>query len=207
MEYLFTGSNLGFGAGHNLAIRRSLETSRYHLVFNPDVRFGSGVLETLYNYMEANPTIGVVMPKVLYPDGSTQYLCKKLPTPFDLILRRFVPGTVKSLFRGWFDRYEFRDKNYNEVMDVPCLSGCFMFLRVSALRETGAFDERYFMYLEDVDLFRRIGMKFRTVYFPAVSICHDYAKGSYRNIRLMLHHSSSALKYFNKWGWRPLVRK
>jgi GT2 family glycosyltransferase len=207
VEYIFNNRNLGFAAGHNLAMRRCLEKSRCHLVFNPDVHFGNGVLEALYGYMERNPTVGVVMPKVTFPDGSIQYLCKNLPTPGDLILRRFAPGKMKGIFRVWFGRYEFRDRNYNDSWDVPFLSGCFLFLRSSVLREMGVFDERYFMYLEDVDLCRRIGEKYRTVYYPAVSICHDYAKGSYRNIRLLYYHSSSALKYFNKWGWFPFVRK
>jgi hypothetical protein len=76
-----------------------------------------------------------------------------------------------------------------------------MMINGAALREVGMFDERYFMYMEDVDLCRRIHRRFRTIYFPEVAIYHRYAKGSYRSFRLMMHHIVSALLYFHKWGW------
>lgn len=87
------------------------------------------------------------------------------------------------------------------MMNVPYLSGCFMFLRVSVLKEVGLFDERYFMYLEDTDLSRRIHKKYKTIYYPFVHIIHEYSKGSYKNIKLLIYHIHSAIKYFNKWGW------
>jgi GT2 family glycosyltransferase len=76
-----------------------------------------------------------------------------------------------------------------------------MFLRASVLRKTGGFDERYFMYLEDVDLSRRIGRVARTVYYPTVCITHAYQKGSYKSSVLLRRHIRSAIRYFNKWGW------
>jgi len=73
-------------------MRKSLKDGvPYHLVLNPDVYFESGVLEKLFDYMEFNSDVGQLMPKVLYPDGEVQYLCKLLPTPMDLIFRRFIP--------------------------------------------------------------------------------------------------------------------
>jgi GT2 family glycosyltransferase len=86
-------------------------------------------------------------------------------------------------------------------MSVPVLSGCFMMMKCGALSEVGLFDERYFMYLEDVDLCRRIAQRFETIYFPEVAIYHHYGKGSYRNPRLMMYHIVSAVRYFQKWGW------
>jgi GT2 family glycosyltransferase len=90
---------------------------------------------------------------------------------------------------------------YDKVMDVPALSGCFMLMRVETVMRVGPFDERFFLYFEDVDLSRRVGHVARTVFVPSVSIVHDYAKGSYRSWRLLWHHSVSAVRYFNKWGW------
>ena len=82
IEYIFNNANLGYGKAHNIAIRRSIEDNvPYHLVLNPDVYFEKGVLEKLYEYMENHPDVGNVMPKVVCPDGSIQYLCKLLPTP------------------------------------------------------------------------------------------------------------------------------
>ena len=86
-------------------------------------------------------------------------------------------------------------------MEVPSLSGCFMFMRVDVLKEVGGFDERFFMYAEDLDLCRRIGEASKTMYYPGVSIYHAYGKGSYKNRKLLKYHICSVVKYFNKWGW------
>jgi hypothetical protein len=201
IKYLFCGRNIGFGPAHNIAIQQVLNKSKYHLILNPDVEFDKEAVERLYNFMEQRNDIGLVMPKVLYENGEMQYLCKKLPTPTDLIFRRFMPRIVKSIFRRWMDKYELKDKDYNSIMDIPNLSGCFMFLRTDVLKKIGVFDEQFFLYMEDTDLCRRINMHYRTVYYPTVSIIHGYRKASYKSARLMRQHLKSSIKYFNKWGW------
>ncbi len=202
IEYYFNNANLGYGAAHNIAIRKSIQIKiKYHVVLNPDIYFDIGVIEGLMTYMDNNNEVGLVMPKVLYPDGSLQYLCKQEQTPFNLIRRRFLPSWIKQFFRKKNDLYEFKDRNYNTIMEVPNLSGCFMFMRTKALIEKGMFDERFFMYCEDADLVKRIGQIYKTVYYPHVQIIHSFNKESYRNIKLLRIHVQSAVKYFNKWGW------
>jgi GT2 family glycosyltransferase len=151
--------------------------------------------------MNGCPEFGVVMPKILYEDGSTQHLCKRLPTPWDLVMRRFGPQLAHRLFRSAMDRYELRDRDYDQPMEPPTLSGCFLMLRNSVVDEVGLFDDRFFMYMEDVDLVRRIWSVSRALYYPAVSIVHGYEKGSYRDPRLAWRHVRSAIRYFAKWGW------
>lgn len=198
--YIHLPHNPGFGAAHNVAIREAQARGvEYHLVLNPDIDFAAHVVPALVDYLDRQQDIGLVMPKVLYPDGSQQYLCKLLPAPVDLLMRRFCAGWYRN--SGRLARYELRHSGYDKVMDVPALSGCFMLMRASVLRQTGGFDERFFMYLEDVDLSRRIGQVARTVYFPSVSVVHEYGKGSYKNFRLLLYHVRSAILYFDKWGW------
>jgi GT2 family glycosyltransferase len=141
------------------------------------------------------------MPQILYPDNQQQLLCKRLPEPQDLIVRRFGGSLGQKLFRERIERYTLRDVDLSVPRVVPSLSGCFMFIRVDVLRQVGLFDERFFMYMEDVDLCRRIGKVSRTVFFPGVSIYHGYQKGSYRDPHLLMHHTASALRYFDKWGW------
>lgn len=201
ISYIFNGRNLGFGAAHNLALRASMNAAPFHVVLNPDVYFRTGVLEKLFEFAHRRPDVGLLMPKVLNPDGTIQYLCKRLPTPADLILRRFLPAVLKPLVEERLARYEFRDQDYASILSVPVLSGCFMMINCAALSKVGVFDERYFMYMEDVDLCRRIHEKFKTIYFPEVAIYHGHEKGSYRSFRLMMHHIVSALLYFQKWGW------
>lgn len=198
---LHPGRNLGFGAANNLALGELREQGRYHLFINPDIRLLPGVMGVLTEFMDQHPDVGFVMPRVLYPDGSEQRLCKRLPTPFDLFLRRFLGSFGKFLFRSHWDRYQMHDLDLSLTREVPSLSGCFMFVRTAALEVTGVFDERYFLYMEDVDLCRRIGSRYRTLFFPDVSVHHGYAKGSYSSFRLLRHHLTSAIRYFNKWGW------
>lgn len=204
IEYIFNPSNPGYGASHNIAIRKSIGNStKYHIVLNPDIYFSKeGVLEELYDFIEQNNDVGLVMPQVLYRDGSIQYLCKLLPTPLDLFGRRFLNfAPFKKIIEKRKELYELIFTGYNRIMEPPYLSGCFMFLKVEVLKEVGIFDERFFMYLEDTDLSRRIHKKYKTVFYPKVTIYHDYAKGSYKNFKLLKYHMQSAIKYFNKWGW------
>ncbi len=200
VTYIFNDKNLGYGAAHNVAIRRAMEQeSRYHLVLNPDVYFEQGVIETLQTYMDENPDVGLVMPKVLYPDGREQRLCKLSPAPKDQFYRRFMP--IRSVLEKRNELYELRGADFTREMNVPFLSGSFMFLRIDALKKVGLFDEHIFMYLEDADLCRRLHRHYRTMYYPKVSIVHEFFKGSHKSWRLMFYHIRSALYYFTKWGW------
>lgn len=198
---LIRSENVGFGAGHNKAIETIKKKSGYHLVMNPDVYFEAGLLEKLVEFMDRHPETGLVMPKILYPDRKVQHLCKLLPTPFDLVVRRFLPGFLKPLFARRLRRYEMRHKDYDRMMEVPHLSGCFMMLRREVFGKVGVFDSRFFMYLEDVDYSRRIHGQFKTVYYPEGHIFHQYHKGSYKRWKHLKYHISSAIAYFNKWGW------
>jgi GT2 family glycosyltransferase len=199
LTYVFNNKNLGYGKAHNLAIREYFNRTNYHLVLNPDVSFAHDALEKLYHFMEENPQAGLVMPKVLNSEGHLQMLCKLLPTPLDLAIRRFFP--FKNWFKNKNSRYEMKASGYNSVMNVPFLSGCFMLLRNESLKKTGLFDERFFLYAEDTDLSRRIHQQFETLYFPGAEINHVHARGSYKDLGLTFHNTKSAFQYFNKWGW------
>lgn len=202
IEYIFNNKNIGFGAGHNLALKKILleNQSIYHVVLNPDVYFDCEVMSRLFDYIEKHPQVGLVMPKVLHPDGRLQPLCKLLPTPLTLFTRRFL-----QFFPSWSNRlnhwYEMHFSGYDKIMEVPFLSGCFMFLRTEVLRDVGLFDERIFLYTEDTDLTRRIHRKYHTIFYPEAVIYHHHQRGSYRNAIKLMHHIFSAIKYFNKWGW------
>lgn len=201
VEYIFGQGNVGYGAAHNIAIKYSIASgATYHVVINPDIYFERGTVAALVQYMDENPDVGQVMPRVVYPNGELQYLCKLLPSPMDLIGRRFVP--IKSYVEKRNYRFEMRASGYDKEMAVPFLSGCFMFLRVDALAKIGGFDDEYFMYCEDIDLCRRIGMLgFRTMFYPGTEVVHAHKKESFKNKTMLKVHIKSALRYFNKWGW------
>ncbi|MDD6228130.1 MAG: glycosyltransferase family 2 protein [Bacteroidales bacterium] len=191
--------NRGFGAGHNVAIRESLaQDLKYHLVMNADVCWEGDVLSALQSYMDANPDVGIVMPKVRYPDGDLQYACRMLPTPYDLFTKRFLPG---CLTRRRMERYLLADADHDRPFNVPYLLGSFLFFRSDALRQEGLFDERFFMYPEDIDITRRIHRAWRTMFWPGVTIIHAHAAASRRNLRMFRIHLTNMFRYFNKWGW------
>ncbi|SHG92014.1 hypothetical protein SAMN04488109_2476 [Chryseolinea serpens] len=198
---IFNSQNVGFGAAHNIAMKQILEEAKYHVILNPDVMFDAGALEKLYDYMERNPDIGLLLPRVSDFKGEPKFLCKRLPAPLDLLIRRFGSKFMQAIFEKRLMHYEMRDKDYSRPFEAPYLSGCFMFFRVDALKKVGLFDERFFMYMEDVDLSRRVHRHFKTVYYPEVHIRHGHARESYRFNRLLFAHIRSAIRYFNKWGW------
>ena len=200
IEYIFNDANLGYGGGHNIAMKKSIEDAvAYHVVLNPDIYFEKGVIEGLYEYMQEHEDVGQIMPKVLYPNGELQRLCKLLPTPLDLFARRFLP--IKSLVDKINNRYELNFFSYEEIAEIPFLSGCFMFFRTDVLKQDCLFDEDFFMYLEDADITRRIAKISKTIYYPEVSIYHEYQRGAHKNRKLLWIFIGSVFTYFHKYGW------
>ena len=193
--------NKGYGAGHNIALRKIIDSSEFHFVLNPDIYFGELELKKMLDFMASENEVGLLMPKVVYPDGEIQYLCKLVPGPADLLLRRFAVGPLKRFVARRQQRFELRIADYDKILDVPYLSGCFMLFRVAALRKIGLFDERFFMYPEDIDISRRMRANFRTVFYPKAVVVHDHARESYKSTRMLIVHICNMIKYFNKWGW------
>lgn len=197
--YIGGQGNVGFGAGHNLAIRKSInEGAAYHIILNPDIDFRKEVIRELHLFMEAHPDVGMVKPAIINADGNFLASAMMLPTPMFTFVHRFMSGSLaKKLTR----KYELRDLNLEVVREVPNFSGSFMFVRNSVLSEVGVFDEKYFMYFEDFDLSRRIHKLKKIVYYPAVTITHAHAAEHRFNKRLLLAGLKSAIRYYNKWGW------
>ena len=192
-------ANLGYGKAHNIAIRETAyEQTAFHLAMNSDIRVQAEDIDAMHDWMIANSQVGQLMPKVLNPDGSQQYLAKRLPAPLDVFGRRFLPS---FLMKHRNKRYELRDLDLNRPINAPYLSGCFMMLRTKAVVEAGLFDERFFMYPEDIDLTRRIHRNYLTLYYPAWTIVHDHAQASYKNKHMLRIHIQNMCRYFNKWGW------
>jgi GT2 family glycosyltransferase len=199
IRYLQAPRNIGFGAAHNIALAALDGCSDLHIFLNPDVVFGADTLGTLSASFEQDHMIAAAMPRILYPDRSQQKLCKLLPTPFDLIVRRFLPNSRAAQRR--IADYELHRLPADQIAEVPSISGCFLVARTRFLPPGARFDERFFMYMEDVDLVRRLNDHGKVMYLPNCEVTHEYAKGSYRSRRLLVYHIISAVRYFNKWGW------
>ncbi len=196
---IHAGANIGYGSGHNLALRRFANAAAYHLVLNTDLEFGPDVIPGLIAFMDARPGTGLAMPQVRYPNGDLQHLCRILPRPVDIFARGLLPDNrwTRALTR----RYEARDWSYDEALSFPFLSGCFMILRPQALHRVGLFDERFFMFAEDLDLSRRLHRISDTMLCPSVSIVHEYRTKTALSWRRKLYLVRSFIRYFNKYGW------
>lgn len=190
--------NRGYGAGHNVALRLAEEEGMpYHLVMNADVRWEQPVIQPLLRYMETHSDTSLISPKTYYPDGTFQHTARMLPTPVDLCLR-LIPGNCFSKARR---RYLLADRDTDQPLNAPYLLGNFLFFRMEALKKTGFFDERFFMYPEDIDITRRLHRIGKTLYYPEVNVIHDHARASRHSFRMFRIHLKNMVRYFNKWGW------
>lgn len=196
ISYIFAGQNKGFGCGHNLAMKHYLDNCDYFLICNPDISFSQGALERLYHFARCGKH-RFVSPRIHYSDGRFQYSCRLLPTPANLFLRRFIPKWGIKLDIT----YEVQHADYTKSFSVPSVSGCFMLMDSQLLKQLNGFDERYFMYLEDVDLCRRALSLTDILFYPDATIIHVFGKGSYKSLNLFFYHMKSVISYFNKWGW------
>ncbi|MHA6247673.1 glycosyltransferase [Pontibacter sp. CAU 1760] len=199
ITYQLSPRNLGFGSGHNVSMHLGLHRCTYFLVLNPDVYFDPKVVTALFLKMEARQQVVVSAPQVLYPDASHQGSRRLLPSPQDLFLRR-VP-LLHRFFRKRLQSHQYEGVPEDALVEVPFLLGCFLMIRSQTLRETGPFDERFFLYLEDVDLCRRLSRRGVLLYDGSLRIYHVYQRASAKTLRLFMHHLVSSVKYFNKWGW------
>lgn len=199
IKYIPAHSNPGYGVAHNLAISQSINIGAdFHLVVNPDIRFGVDELAKLIDFMQTNKHVGLLMPRVIYPNGKVQHLCKLLPHPFNIFARRFMP---KNYVNKMNHSYTLQWTNYNTVMPVPYLSGSFMLFRVSDLRLLGGFDERFFMYFEDTDITRRFYREGKAWFCPLATVIHEHNQESYRSLKMFWVHIQNMARYFNKYGW------
>ena len=141
--------------------------------------------------MIENPNVGLLGPKILYSDYSVQKSVRIIPNPIQLIFNR-----INDVF------------NLNNIslpedreINAPFLLGCFLIAKTETLLAVNGFDKRFFLYMEDLDLCRKISSHTEVKYFPNAYIFHRYEKGSRKKIKLFYYHIISAIKYFNKWGW------
>ena len=97
VTYIFNNKNIGFGAGHNIAIKKSLaEKKNYHFIVNPDIDCSQTIYKQLLNYMHNNNNVGLIAPKVQFPDGTLQYSVKLLPNPIIYFKRRFLKHMLQE---------------------------------------------------------------------------------------------------------------
>ncbi|WP_027783724.1 MULTISPECIES: glycosyltransferase family 2 protein [Burkholderia] len=200
---LLTGhGNIGYGRGHNLAIRQT--TGRFHLILNPDIDLDLQALAIGCEFFDAHPETGLVAPWIGHDMGDQQYLCRRYPTVLDLLVRGFLPARMRQWFAGRLASYEMRDviNDRDIVWGPPIVSGCFMLFRTDVLKKLGGFDPRYFLYFEDYDLSLRTHDVARVAYVPSVRVIHHGGGASRKGFTHIRMFAASAFKFYNRFGWR-----
>lgn len=200
-NHLAGHGNIGYGSGHNLVLDQV--DSDFHLILNPDVILQEDALYLAIELLASDTRRKMLGPNAIRDDGQKQYLCKRYPSIFTLLLRALLPSRFRKIFSKRLDHYEMRDLPEDRVTDdIPLLSGCFMLVDTPTFRKVKGFDKRYFLYFEDFDLSLRV-KKFGTLaYAPLVRISHSGGEASTKGLWHIVIFSISAIRFFGNHGLR-----
>lgn len=209
VQFIRQETNEGFGKSHNKAMSEC--KAKYYFVLNPDTEFpkDQGLMQHLYAFMEKHTRVGMVGPKIVYPDGSLQYSIFRFPTFTQPVYSRTKLGK-KGRGKKIADHFLMKDFDHNATIPVDWIMGSAMFVRGAAIDKVGMFDDRFWMYAEDSDWCRRMWEAHMPVYYVHdVYIKHVHGRASAKVpgiINALLKnkyariHIMSWLKYF--WKWR-----
>lgn len=196
--------NIGFGQGNNLGVKNA--KGEFILIMNPDIFVSENSINKMVSYLEKNPEIAILGPKLVYHNGQIQESCRRFMTFSDLIIKRTFLKHFSSLKKR-VENYLMKDFDHNKVCDVDFLVGACYLMRKKVFDKLCGFDKRYFLFMEDVDLCRRVHQEgYKVVYYPEAEMIHSHKRLSDGpTIRLFFkkvfwHHLISSFKYF--WKWR-----
>lgn len=194
--YIDAGENLGFGRGHNYVLPQI--QSRFHAIVNPDIELKEDAFSALIGYMDDHGDVGMCIPRIVDKNGELQKVYRKEVTVFDMFIRMFCKG----MFKKRQAEHTLQNEDYSKPFQVPFGQGSFLLIRTELWKKIDGFDDRYFMYLEDADLCKRVNQVSKLMYCPDATVIHKWEKGSHKSRKLFLIHLKSMMLYFVKWGFR-----
>jgi N-acetylglucosaminyl-diphospho-decaprenol L-rhamnosyltransferase len=196
--------NLGFGRAANQGFQKT--SGEYVLVLNPDVTATPGSLGSMIRFMDGHGDTGLLLPKLLNPNGTVQPSCRTFYTLPVLLLRRTPLGAIFRNARS-VRAHLMADWDHARVREVDWGLGAAMLLRRAAIGDGVPFDERFFIYFEDVDLCARLSQAgWKVVYFPEAALIHCHLRQSATGWwnRARFEHLKSLVKFIRKYrGLRP----
>ncbi len=199
LDYRHNPNNPGFGSGHNDAFMRSGERADFFLVANPDLEFTVEFLAAGLNFFACRPEVGMLVPALIQDKNGLTPACFRYPDLLTLALR-MVGG---SLAANRSHLYECRDWDAGKERVSPQIaSGCCLLFRRSCFQGLGGFDPGYFLYFEDFDLSWRACRMSQSAYCPQMQVRHHGGGASRKGIKHIWLFSRSALRFFNRNGWR-----
>ena len=193
VKFIASEENNGFAAGNNQALRKA--TGRYQLLLNSDTIVWEDTLENIYSYMEKHEDVGACGCRVILENGELDKACKRsFPNVKNSFIRLFhIPTKSKD------DNYNLTDLPDDEVYEIDCLTGAFMFIRKDALDQIGLLDETFFMYGEDIDLCYRIKQGgWKIVYYGKSKITHLKGASSKKQKSKLIYEFYRAMYIYYK---------
>ncbi len=185
--------NCGMGNAHNSIINRK-DLDKYHLILNPDVFVNEHVIDEGLEKLKNND-IALVGPEIYDHNDIYWPSVKLLPDPITQIIRRLNPNSKIN------KKYELNHFQFKDDVFVPMISGCYMLCNSDILKNIEGFDERFFLYMEDIDIIRRLSEHGKICYMPNTKVIHLNNLESRKSFKMFLIHIISYIKYYNKWGW------
>jgi GT2 family glycosyltransferase len=205
------GSNLGYGRGNNLGVKQA--RGEFLIISNPDVFVKPDTMQTLLDHLEKHPEIGLIGPRLKYYNGQIQESCRRHMTFADLIIKRTFLRKLPR-FKKRLDQYLMNDFDHNHTQEVDLITGAYFMMRKSVYEAVEGFDPRYFLFMEDYDLCRKLHRAgYSIVYYPKAEGEHYHKRLSGGSMlwlfsrKVFWIHLSSALKYFWKWRGKSLKHK
>jgi GT2 family glycosyltransferase len=195
-------SNIGFGAAANIGFDKS--NGEFVLLLNPDILVRPEAVASLLQAIQSHPEAGLVLPQLRNPDDSLQYSCRRFYTWKTLWMRRGPwrrhlashPKVRQHLMQEW---------DHASAAEVDWGLGAAMLVRKRALCGERLFDERFFLYFEDVDLCLRLHRAgWKVLYNPASVMTHQHRRDSAQTMALLAkwHHLCSLTKFLWKYRFR-----
>lgn len=206
-----SGANIGYGRANNLGAQHA--TGRFLVILNPDVSVEPAMLKTMVSYLSDHPKVGLIGPQLYFFNGQIQDSCRRFMQPLDLVIKR-TPLQRFKYFKNRLNSYVMTEYDHTVTREVDLVTGaCFMMPR-EVFQKIGGFDPRYFLFMEDADLCRKVWEAgFSVVYNPQARALHYHKRLSGGNFASLLTqkvfwiHLASAAKYFWKWRGKELPTK
>lgn len=202
-DVILINNNINFGYASAVNQGLKIAAGDFFLVLNADIVILPNAIIEMLDYMRSNPQVGIVGPKLLYPDGRLQYSCRTFYNLKTVIFRRTILGRLfpdnqavrKHLLLGW---------DHNSNREVDWVIGACMLIRRESVAQVGGMDEHYFLYLEDVDWCYRMKLHgWQVFYLSKPRIKHYYRRGSRLEKRWspdLFAHLGSTIRYVDKWN-------
>lgn len=190
--------NLGFSKGCNQGIKES--QGRYILLLNPDTELTPGGFKKMIDFMDTRPEVGICGPKMTDQEGNLHLSCRSFPSYLTAIsssqsiLNRIFPENFLS------QKYLLRNLDHSQIQEVDWVSGSCLLAKREMLEKIGLLDERFYLYVEDVDLcYRAKKSGFSVFYFPAVVVIHHIGKSTEKKkINMLVEHHRSMYYFYRK---------